>query len=46
MGLLHRQGIITLNPKPNRDTTSLENLGPISLLNVDYKIRTKPIAKR
>ena len=36
-----RRGIITLIPKPNKDTLSLENL-----LNVDYKILTKTIAKR
>ena len=41
-----RRGIITLIPKPNKDATSLENLRPISLLNVDYKILTKTIAKR
>ena len=33
-------------PQPNKDTTSLENLRPISLLNVNYKILTKAIAKR
>ena len=37
---------ITLIPKPNKDTTVLDNLRPISLLNTDYKILTKVIAKR
>ena len=46
LSISQRRGIITLIPKPNKDTTSLENLRPISLLNVDYKILTKTIAKR
>ena len=46
LSISQRRGIITLIPKPNKDTTSLENLRPISLLNVDYKILTKAIAKR
>ena len=39
-------GIISLIPKKNKDKTLLENLPPISLLNVDYKILTKSIGKR
>ena len=46
LSISQRRGIITLIPKPNKDTTSLENLRPISLLNVDYKILTKTIANR
>ena len=46
LSISQRQGIITLIPKPNKDTTLLKNLRPISLLNVDYKILTKAIAKR
>ena len=46
LSISQRRGIITLIPKPNKDTTSLENLRPISLLNVDCKILTKAIAKR
>jgi len=46
LSISQRRGIITLISKPNKDTTSLENLRPISLLNVDYKILTKTIAKR
>ena len=46
LSISQRRGIITFIPKPNKDITSLENLTPISLLNVDYKILTKTIAKR
>ena len=38
--------LISLIPKKSKDKTILENLRPISLLNVDYKILTKVIAKR
>ena len=38
--------IISLIPKKDKDKTLLENMRPISLLNVDYKILTKAIAKR
>ena len=37
---------ISLIPKKSKDKTILKNLRPISLLNVDYKILTKAIAKR
>ena len=46
LSISQRRGIITLVQKPNKDATSLENLRPISLLNVAYKILTKTIAKR
>ena len=46
LSISQRRGIITLIPKLNKNATSLENLGPISLLNVDYKILTKTIAKK
>ena len=46
LSISQRRGVITLIPKPNKDATSLENLRPISLLNVDYKILTKTIAKK
>ena len=44
--LSQRRGIISLINKKDKDTSLLENLRPISLLNVDYKILTKVIAKR
>ena len=34
------------NPKNDKDLLSVKNWGPISLLNTDYKIATKCIAKR
>ena len=46
LSISQRRGIITLIPKPNKDTTVLDNLRPISLLNTDYKILAKVIAKR
>lgn len=41
-----RRGIISLIPKKNKDKTILENLRPLSLLNVNYKILTKVLADR
>ena len=41
-----KKGIISLIPGKKKDKTLLENLRPISLLKVDYKILTKSIAKR
>ena len=46
LSITQRRGVISLIPKKSKDKTSLENLRPISLLNVDYKILTKTIAKR
>ena len=46
LSISQRRGIITLISKPNNDTTLLDNLRPISLVNIDYKILTKIIAKR
>ena len=46
LSISQRRGIISLIQKKNKDKTILENLRPISLLNVDYKILTKVIAKR
>ena len=46
LSISQRRGIISLIPKKSKDKTILENLRPISLLNVDYKILTKVIAKR
>ena len=46
LSISQRRGIISLIPKKKKDKTLLENLRPISLLNVDYKILTKVITKR
>ena len=46
LSISQRRGIISLIPKKNKDKRMLENLTPISLLNIDYKILTKSIAKR
>ena len=46
LSITQRRGIISLIRKKFKDKTILENLRPISLLNVDYKIVTKAIAKR
>ena len=41
-----RQGIISLIPKKNKDPLLLKNWRPNTLLNVDYKLATKYIARR
>ena len=46
MSICQKRGIITLVPKKDKPTNLLRNLRPISLLNTDYKIATKAIAKR
>ena len=46
LSISQRRGIISLIPQKSKDKTILENLRSISLLNVDYKILTKVIAKR
>ena len=45
LSISQRRGIISLILKKAKHITILENLSPISLLNVDYKILTKVIAK-
>ena len=40
------QGLLTLIPKPKKDTTSIDNWRPICLLNNDYKILACALAKR
>ena len=40
------RGIISLIPKPRKDSRKLKNLRPISLLNVDFKIVEKTLANR
>ena len=41
-----RRGIITLIPKEDGSLLELSNWRPITLLNVDFKIAAKAIAKR
>ena len=46
LSISQRRGIISLIPKKNKEKSLLENLRPISLLNINYKILAKSIAKR
>ncbi len=41
-----KRGLIILIPKLNKDKIIIDNLRPITLLNVDYKILTSAIANR
>ncbi len=40
------QGVLRLLPKPEKNLLHLKNWRPITLLNVDYKILSKVLAKR
>ena len=46
LSISQRRRIISFIPKKNKDKSLLENLRPISPLNIDYKSLTKVIAKR
>ena len=46
LSISQRRGIISLIPKSDSDLTEVSSWRPITLLNVDYKILTKIIAKR
>ena len=46
MSICQKRGIITLLPKKDKPTYVLNNLRPVTLLNMDYKITTKVIANR
>ena len=46
LSISQRRGIITLIPKDESSLLELKNWRPITLLNVDYKIVSKAIAKR
>ena len=46
LSIFQRRRIITLIPKADGDLKELSNWRPISLLNIDYKILTKVLAKR
>ena len=41
-----RRGVVKLLPKSHKDPRYVENLRPITLLNVDYKLLTKILAER
>ena len=41
-----KQGVITLIEKEGKDNLQIKNYRPITLLNVDYKILSKVLAKR
>ena len=46
LSVSQRRGIISLIPKDENNLTTLSNWRPITLLNVDYKIIAKVIARR
>ena len=46
LSICQKRGIITLLPLKDKPTDVLNNLRPVTLLNVDYKIATKVIANR
>ena len=46
LSISQRRGIITLLPKEDGSSLELSNWRPITLLNIDYKIASKAIAKR
>ena len=46
LSVSQRRGVITLFPKEESSLSDLKNWRPITLLNVDYKIASKAIAKR
>ena len=46
LSIEQKRGIISLIPKKDKDRMLLKNWRPITLLNVDYKIAAKTLAKR
>ena len=46
LSICQKRGIITLLPKKDKPTDALNNLSPVTLLNVEDKIGTKGIPKR
>ena len=46
MSISQRRGVIPLVPKEDSGLSDLSNWRPITLLNLDYKIASKVIAKR
>ena len=46
LGFSARRGIISLLPKKNKDPRYVQNLRPLTLLNLDYKLLAKTLALR
>ena len=46
LSVSQKRGTITLIPKGDENLTELKNWRPISLLNIDYKILSKALARR
>ena len=46
LSISQRRGVISLIPKKESSLLDLKNRRPVTLLNVDYKIASKAIAKR
>ena len=46
LSVSQKRGTITLIPKEDENLTELKNWRPISLLNIDYKILSKVLARR
>ena len=46
LSISQRRGVITLIPKADSDLLDLQNWRPITLLNTDYKIASKALARR
>ena len=46
LSISQRRGVITLIPKVDLDLLDLQNGRPITMLNTDYKITSKALARR
>ena len=46
LSISQRRGVFTLIPKQDSDLLDLQNWRPITLLDIDYKIAAKALAKR
>ena len=45
LSISQRRGVITLIPKADSDLLDLQNLRPVTLLNTDYRIAFKALAR-